>query len=531
MNTFASARPAVAPRLLLAVTALFAVWVLTALALVDPARANGGGHLPKIASGTSHTCALADDGSVKCWGANAAGQLGNGGTSETATPTPIAGVVAAKNNSTPSVPTLGKVETLAASSNATCAISSGSIWCWGSNASGELGGGSTDADPHPAPQLIAGAKGFYAITAGNDHFCAVNWDGLMSCWGSNAAGQIGTGAVGGTINAPTAVPGIKKFKSIAAGGAFTCVVLETTQPKCWGDGNGTPTDVAGLKDVYELVAGAASACALGWSDVALRCWPGAAPDSLTNVDGLFEIKALGGTSNSNCAVARTLTAANSKPLSADHSLQCWGDNSAGQLGTGDNTSSPTPRLVKLSEVAELSSGAAATKQCAIVRGGDPYCWGGGVNLPTKVEGLDLVTQPQYPEWASITPKSRLKLNKAGTHWKVSSKVAVEPSALSFASEACAGRIVGSAYFYKRMGKKAAAAGGVEYKKVGVRTMTKLRRAGDYCKADFTIKIPLSRFGDKKKRLLIGASSFGNKSMAPFSTEFAIKDLKKILKGK
>lgn len=525
MNTFAPARRAARPRLLLAVFT-----VLTAFAFEESARANYSLQ-PKIVAGVSHACALSDNGTVKCWGANALGQLGNGGTSESATPTPIAGVVAAKNNGAPAVPTLGRIETLAASSDTTCAISSGSIWCWGSNANGELGAGTADADPHPTPLLIAGTKDFYAITAGANHFCAVNWEGLMSCWGSNSAGQIGTGAVGGNVLAPTGVQGLKRFKSIAAGGEFTCAVPETTKPKCWGNGNAAPTDVAGLKDVYEIVSGATSTCGLGWSDVALRCWPGAAAGAVTNVDSLFEIKALGGTANSNCAVARTLAAANNKPLSADHSLQCWGDNSAGQLGTGDNTSSPTPRLVKLPEVAELSSGAAATKQCAIVRGGEPYCWGGGLNLPAKVDGLDLVTQPQSPEWAGIAPRSRLRLNKAGTHWKISSKVTVQPSGLSFASEACKGRVLGAAYFYKRVGKKAGVAGGVQYKKVGVRKFTKLRRAGDLCKAEFTIKIPLSRFGDKKRRMLIGASSFGNKSMAPFSTEFALKDLKKILSGK
>ena len=103
-----------------------------------------------------------------------------------------------------------------------------------------------------------------------------------------------------------------------------------------------------------------------------------------------------------------------------------------------------------------------------------------------------------------------------------------PSTLTFPEAACKGKVVGSAFFYKTVGKKAGAAGGYKLKKVGVRTTSKLRRVGDFCKASFTHTIPLSRFGDKKKRMMIGASSYGNKSMAAFETEFALKDLKKYL---
>lgn len=552
MHTLAPARRAAAPRLLLAVFTAIA-----ALALASSAHANGGLQ-PQIAAGAGHTCAVGDDGSVKCWGVNAAGQLGNGGTADAAAPTPIAGVVAAKNNSAPVAPVLGKVSAIAASSDATCAISDGTIWCWGSNVYGQLGAGTSDPDPHPTPQAVAGTKDFYAITAGRNHFCAATWQGELSCWGLNAHGQIGTGAVGGSVLAPAKVAGTKKFKSIAAGGDFTCVLPETTKPKCWGADdrgqlgrgapgapNGTPGDVPNVKDAYRLVAGDAFVCALGWTETPLRCWGDnqlgqlaqgtlgeTAPRAASDVTGLGDVKVVGGTATSACAVARLVTAANSKPLSADKYLTCWGDNSDGRLGTGDTTSSGSPRTVKVSEVADLSAGAAATRQCAIVRGGEVFCWGAGASFPAQVDGLDLVTKPQYPSWAYIEPASRLRLNAAGTAWRIGTRIKIEPSPFVFAADACRGRIVTAAYYYKRVRAASAAQSGVQYKKVGVRKVTKLRRAGDYCKSAAALSIPLARFGSKKRQMKVSATGYGNAALSSFSTnEFALKDVKKILKGK
>lgn len=524
MTTFASVRREATPRFLLAVLV-----TLAAFAYADPANAYYGSR-PMIVSGNAHTCALADDSSVKCWGANASGQLGNGTTVDSPTPTPVAGVVTAKQSGPPPAPVLSKIESLAAAANTTCALSEGTIWCWGRNTAGQLGLGTVDGDPHPTPQIIPGTKDFYGLTAGADHFCATTWQGEISCWGANEAGQIGTGTVGGNVPTPTKVAGLKKFKSIAAGGANTCVLPYTMKPICWGDGNAAQTEIA-TKDMHVLVASGASTCAFGWTENPVRCWPGAAAGAVANLDGLADVQTFGSTHNSFCAIAKTVTAATNKTYSDAKSLQCWGENANGQLGTGDTTPSPTPRLVGLKDVAELSTGAAATKQCAIVRGGDPYCWGAGVLVPTKVDGLSLVNKPQHPEWASIAPLTKLRLVKGGTAWQIKSKLSVMPSTLTFPEAACKGKVVGSAFFYKKVGKKAGMAGGYKLKKVGVRTTSKLRRVGDFCKASFTHTIPLSRFGDKKKRMMIGASSYGNKSMAAFETEFALKDLKKYFKKK
>lgn len=542
MTHIAPARHAVAPRLLLAV-----LTAITALLVFESsAHANGGALSPKIATGGSHTCALADTGSVKCWGENAFGQLGNGGTTASAVPAKALRVSAAQDGGeAPKPATLSRATTIATSSTATCVLSEdSSIWCWGSNAFGELGLGAADAAAHPTPTQIPGSKDFHMLTAGGNHFCAATWNGEVSCWGSNEQGQAGNGTIGGVAASPVKVGGVAKLKSLTAGANFTCANLETTKVKCWGAndkgqlGSGaagassaSAVEVPNLEDSYFLVAGANHVCALGWGESALRCWGDnllgqlaqgtlgeTAPRGVSDVVGLTDVKTLGGNSNSGCATAHTVTAANNSKVSKDSALQCW----------GELTASGSPRIIPLSEVASLSQGSSSTNQCAIVRGGDSYCWGTG-GSPAAVAGLDLVTKPQYPNYAYLEPTSRLRLNKAGTAWRISSRLKVEPSSFVFPKAACKGKVAADAFYYKRVAKKtsAHAAGGVEYKRVGVRTKSKLRLSADYCKAEFVQTLPLSKFAGKKRKLVISATGFGNAVQSSFRTgDYELKNLNK-----
>lgn len=529
MTHIAPALHAVAPRLLLAALTAF-----TAMLILDSsARANGGALNPKIATGGSHTCALADTGKVKCWGGNSSGQLGGGVTAFQGT------------GEAPKPATLSKATTVAASAAATCVLSEdSSIWCWGSNAYGELGLGAADAAPHPTPTQIQGSKDFSMLAAGGNHFCASTWNGDVSCWGDNSQGQIGSGAVGGLAASPIKVNGAAKLKSLTAGATFTCANLETTKVKCWGANDkgqlgsgaagassGSPVEVSGLKDSYYLVAGANHVCALGWGESPLRCWGDnllgqlaqgtlgeTAPRGVSNVTSLAEVKTLGGNANSGCATAHTVTAKNNSNVSKDSALQCW----------GELTASGSPRIVPLSEVASLSQGSSSSNQCAIVRGGQSYCWAAG-GAPTEVAGLDLVTRPQYPNYAYLEPTSRLRLNSAGTAWRISSRLKVEPSSFVFPEAACKGTVAADAFYYKRVGKQSSAhaANGIQYKKIGVRTKGRLRLSGDYCKADFVQTIPLSRFAGKKRKLVISAVGFGNAVQSKFQTgDYELKNLNK-----
>ncbi|EYF05063.1 RCC1 domain-containing protein [Chondromyces apiculatus] len=138
----------------------------------------------QLALGASHTCALAEDGTVFCWGYAWDGQTGNGehGVGQRVpTPARVAG--------------LAGVEALVSSplSYHTCArLSDRTATCWGRNDKGQIGNGKS-GDEHPAtrPSAVLGLQGVSLIATGADHTCAIVDPGRLLCWGSDFLGQLG----------------------------------------------------------------------------------------------------------------------------------------------------------------------------------------------------------------------------------------------------------------------------------------------------------------------------------------------------
>ena len=187
-----------------------------------------------IAAGGYHTCALGADRSVWCWGADDAGQLGDGGSAlETAhsMPARVEGVSASA---------------IAAGMSATCALDAeGSVTCWGYLGTGRSDSGATSTRPccastalenvcMPAPQAIAGLPRVTAIGVGKEHACALGDDGLVYCWGGNRAGQLGDGTFEPRAE-PRAVPGVERATALAVGRLHTCALLSSGDLLCWGD--------------------------------------------------------------------------------------------------------------------------------------------------------------------------------------------------------------------------------------------------------------------------------------------------------
>ena len=130
-----------------------------------------------IASGGNHTCALAANGEVRCWGRGASGQLGNGSSTDSSVPVTVAGI--------------SEAVALAAGGDASCALlGDASVRCWGANGAGQLGNGSTapTAIPVTVPGLTA-----TALSSGFAHTCAVLATREVACWGANDSGQLGNG--------------------------------------------------------------------------------------------------------------------------------------------------------------------------------------------------------------------------------------------------------------------------------------------------------------------------------------------------
>jgi alpha-tubulin suppressor-like RCC1 family protein len=180
-----------------------------------------------------HSCAVLQDGTVKCWGDNSAGQIGDGTRATAAMPVAVAGITTA------AAVTSGDFHTCALLRDST-------VDCWGLNFSGQLGDG-TGFDSY-TPVQVSGISTAVAVSAGVIHTCAVLQNGAAECWGHNSSGQIGDGTTTNRL-APVAVGGVSTaIGPVAAGNNDSCVLLQNGFVKCWGMntygelGNGTTAD-------------------------------------------------------------------------------------------------------------------------------------------------------------------------------------------------------------------------------------------------------------------------------------------------
>lgn len=195
----------------------------------------------------SHACALlAPAGTVSCWGHNYAGEIGIGSMGD---PVPAPALVAIPNNEA--------VVSIAAGAYFHCAaVASGKVYCWGSGNSGELGvPGVTLAK---APLLpVSGISTAVAVTARQQHACALLANKTVKCWGANDFGQLGSGDLVDSA-LPLPVSGLTNVAEVSAGSDHTCARRSDGTVACWGSSytgqvgtgvNGTfasPLQVTGL---------------------------------------------------------------------------------------------------------------------------------------------------------------------------------------------------------------------------------------------------------------------------------------------
>ena len=147
-----------------------------------------------VATGKIHTCALTAANEVWCWGANYAGQVGNGTTSEQWLPVRVTGFN-------------GPVAALVAGAAHSCALlSAGAVQCWGDNQRGAVGNNAIENEPIPVTVTGIPAP-VVALSAHEHNTCALTNSGAAWCWGDNVYGQVGNGTLAYVTTAVTVVDG------------------------------------------------------------------------------------------------------------------------------------------------------------------------------------------------------------------------------------------------------------------------------------------------------------------------------------
>lgn len=287
------------------------------------------------ASQSVFVCVIDTQGTLWCWGDNSYGQLGDGTTTERTSPVKVTGLTV-------------KVTHACTGASHTCAgTSDGNLWCWGSNANGQLGTG--DNADHQVPAMVdmsafaASGDGGTAATVdslqcGAKHTCAHRTDGTMWCWGDNSYGQLGDGTMT-SRNEPTQVAMLgTNVGRIGTGGTHTCAFTKDGFVWCWGN------------DQYGQ---------LGVGDMLMRPVP-------TKLNGISKVGQVWTGGAHTCALDNSAT------------LWCWGDNQYGQLGTGNTMAQSTPVIaasaVATGNVEGANAGGAHT--CAQRKDdGAVLCWG------------------------------------------------------------------------------------------------------------------------------------------------------------
>jgi alpha-tubulin suppressor-like RCC1 family protein len=156
----------------------------SSLSVYDVPTQVAGTDWAQVTTGYYHTCALKKDATLWCWGGNYSGQLGNA----------TAPVSNTSKVSAPMQVTGSAWKSVSAGQSHTCAVAlDGTLWCWGDNAHGQLGDKTQALKSTPVNIVVAG-QSWVAVAAGASHTCAIAAGGSLWCWGDNTVGQLGIGS-------------------------------------------------------------------------------------------------------------------------------------------------------------------------------------------------------------------------------------------------------------------------------------------------------------------------------------------------
>jgi alpha-tubulin suppressor-like RCC1 family protein len=304
-----------------------------------PARVGTRVDWVSVSAGGEHTCAIDAQQDTWCWGSNANGEIGLGRSGDQVLEPAI-------------IAAFGGWRDVSAGGGHTCGVRrDGTLWCWGSDLCGKLGLGTIGTNVDAPTQVDpAGPATWSAVRAGDTLTCARREDGSVWCWGCNDNGQMANGTPGPPVTTPLRVDHARPFVDVDVGQQHACAIDDAGTLSCWGLNDGgqlglgtmgvdvpsvTAVDAGTLYDDVE--ADAFSGCATARADRSVRCWgydldgmlgrgvPDSdyqlAPGAVTGFDGPVR----------DLAVGRFHTCVR---LDVTLALSCAGNDESGQLGTG-----------------------------------------------------------------------------------------------------------------------------------------------------------------------------------------------------
>jgi alpha-tubulin suppressor-like RCC1 family protein len=313
-------------------------------------------------TGYDYTCVVLNGGAVRCWGNGADGILGQGNTElvgDDETPASVGPVDFGAASEVTSVST--------GFAHACALLDDGTVRCWGRGDDGRLGYGNTDTigdDETPGsvgPVDLGAGRTATAITAGDDHTCALLDDRTVRCWGFAIMGQLGYGnrddiGYGETMPAiagPVDVGRGRTATAIDAGGYRTCALLDDGAVRCWGDGQDGGLGYGNTEGVGDDET----------------------PGSVTPLD-----LGAGGT-----AVGISVGYLHACVVLDDGTVRCWGNGSVGALGlgepviVGDDETPGSLEPVDLGAEATVAAvHAGGNHTCVMLQDGTVRCWGQGL---------------------------------------------------------------------------------------------------------------------------------------------------------
>jgi hypothetical protein len=326
----------------------------------------------QVAVGGYHACALLTSSQVRCWGQGQDGQMGNGTTTETNLLPVVVG------NATGSAP-LTNVVQISADSRHTCAVlENGQVRCWGENPDGQLGDDTTGVD-RLRPVAVRSVNGVGKLTgitqvdAGEDQTCARTSSGQARCWGLNDAGMLGDGTEDNSSrpvvvrNAADTGP-LVSVRRVTTGGYHSCAVLTNGQARCWGYGpdgalgNGPPGASSSLPVIVDNPSGSGPLTGVrsvdeGYNHTCavvtggeLRCWGdngvGYLGTGTTGGERYRPVRVRNATNTASFSGGAQLSVgvAHACVTLTNGQARCWGEGQYGRLGSG-TSDRPLPTRV------------------------------------------------------------------------------------------------------------------------------------------------------------------------------------------